>query len=264
MSTTKKEVKLPHLRLPVQLAQFSDKLISVLYKLSKPSSAQELKQKETGLPDPLTIGRGLSYLEYLGIVRRTGGKGIYELTDDGRKIGIELYQNNKANADDIWRTLLKSHPLYGYIQEYIQKKGGGVRGSSIGLGEYLRDLAGEKWTSTFVKEGGKRLCDIFADKGLLVFNADEDSISIPSKEIALVPPTPPPTVAPTTPSEKIPPTLAPQMPQVAPLGIPFGVSIRLRIEVTKDTSVDLAEKIFDFLLKLSERGIEIKPTVEKT
>jgi len=239
------------MRLPADIGSFLDRIILDLYRLSKPSTAKELKEKNSNLPDPVTIGRALSYLDYLGIVRRTGGKGVYELTDEGRKIGIELYQNNQQKADEIWKVLLEKHQIYSYIKEYIREKGGGVRGSSIGLAEYLRDISGEKWKTAFLKAGGARLCNLFASKGLLKYDEKEDEISLPKKEIS-------------TPSvRQLPSAVTPQIEHERLLQPPstqgvFNVDIQLKIEITKDTSPELAEKIFNFLLKLSERAIQTK------
>jgi len=245
------KIKLPHLRLPADLGSFLDKIILDLYRLSKPSTAQELKEKDSSLPDPITIGRALSYLDYLGIVRRTGGKGVYELTDEGRKIGVELYQDNRQKADEIWKVLLEKHQIYSYIKEYIQEKGGGVRGSSIGLAEYLRDISGEKWKTAFLKAGGARLCNLFASKGLLKYDEKEDEISLPMEGIS-APPVRQPSSA-TAPQGEHEVFLQPSSAR----GL-FNVDIQLKIEITKDTSPELAEKVFNFLLKLSEKGVQTK------
>jgi len=264
---SEKEIKLPHLRLPADLHSFLDKLILNLYKLSKPSSAKELKEKDSSLPDPVTISRGLSYLDYLGIIIRSG-KGIYELTDEGRKIGIEQYQDKIENADEIWRRILKKHPLYLHIKKYIQVKGGGVRGSSIGLAEYLRDLAGKDWKTTFLKAGGQRVCNIFASKGLLTYDKKEDSISIPP-DLEAPPPPPdqqqkPPLPPPPPKGGKIPPPPYQQYSKTTPSSALFNVDVQLKIEISKDTTPELADKIFAFLLKLSERGIQISSKEKQT
>ena len=267
MSETETEIKLPHRTLPVDLHPFLDRLTLDLYKLSKASTAKELKEKDSGLPNPITIGRGLSYLEYFGVVKHSGGKGIYELTDDGRKIGIELYQDRNEKADEIWKRILEKHVMYKHIQNYIQKKGGGVRGSSIGLAEYLRDLANADWKTGFLKMGGQRLCNIFAGKGLLTYNREEDSIFLPPEMKAPTPPSQPPARPPPQPPKgvTIPPSLQQQF-LVAPSSALFNVDVRLNIEVSKDTSPELADKIFNFLLKLSEKGVQIdlKETQTKT
>jgi hypothetical protein len=257
LSTT--EMKLPHSSLPADISPFLDKLVLDLYKLSKAATPKELKEKDSGLPDPIVTGRALSYLEYLGIIKRSGGKGVYELTDGGRKIGIELYQNNNAKADGIWKEILMNHPIYKHIQEYIKQKVGGVLGSTIGLAEYLKEIANEKWKTGFLKEGGKRLCNIFSAKGLLTYDTKEDSISIPSGIGA-------PTIPSQPPSQPLPqgPPTVPTLPAQAqlltttPSQALFDIDVELKIEVTKDTPSELADKIFNFLLSLSEKGVQIK------
>jgi len=254
---SEKETKLPHLRLPVDLHSFLDKLTLGLYRLSKASRAKELKEKDSSLPDPVTIGRALSYLEYLGVVKRTK-KGIYELTEEGRKIGIELYQNQTVRADEIWRSILQNHILYEHIQNYIREKGGGVRGSSIGLAEYLRDLAGKDWKTSFLKAGGQRLCDIFGAKGLLIYDKEEDSISFPPEMEIPTPPTQLPVSPPPQPSREVtaPPSSQQRFSIAAHSPALFNVDVQLKIEVSKDTTPELADKIFNFLLKLSEKNVQ--------
>jgi len=227
--------------------------------LSKASNTKELKERDSSLPQRRTIGRGLSYLDYLGVVKRKGGKGIYELTDDGRKIGVALYQNENEKADEIWRGLLKNHSLHKHIQNYIQEKGGGIRGSSIGLAEYLRELSGEDWKTGFLRAGGQRLCELFAARGLLTFDREEDSMFLPTEMKAPTPPLQPPPQLPPQPPREVTarPSSQQQFPSTMPSPALFNVDVQLKIEVSKDTSPELADKIFNFLLELSEKGVQI-------
>lgn len=254
------EIKLPHLRLPAEIHSFFDKLILDLYRLSKSSTAKELKEKDSSLLEPRTIGRALSYLTYLGLVKRAGGKGIYELTDNGRKLGIELFQNNHENADKIWKDILSNHPIYELIKKYIEEKGGGIRGSSIGLAEYLRDKGGFDWKTSFLKAGSHRLCTLYSAKGLLSFDKEEDSISLLEEGTRVDTPAPDVLEEPQkSDNKKEKPQLYPPKPldETAPPAM-FNIDIKLNIEISKDTSPEIAQKTFDFLLKLSERGIQIR------
>jgi hypothetical protein len=260
----KTEIKIPHLSAPVDYADFLDKILSAMYALTKPSSSKEIQGKDSKLADSQSIGRGASYLVYLGLATEKGHRGKFELSDKGRTIEVEKVQGKGEEANRIWAKVLSEHPLYGFIGSYISEKGGGIQGSSIGLAEYLRQLRGANWSSAFIREGGKRLCRLYASKGLLSFDADKDVITL----IAL---TAPPQVVPDksgqTQSLVKPFAQVQQVPvgvnqSVVPsspsYGLTTNVSIEISIDAKDDTSVS---NLIDLIRAL--RGEKVERTSGK-
>lgn len=265
MSEIKKVIKLPHLVTPIEFGDFLNKIVYVLYRLSKPSSSKEIKEKESSLPLQETIGRGSSYLIYLGLAIERGGRGKFELNENGRKIAVEMAQGRQEEADKIWKEVLQNHYLYELIKKYILEKCSGLTGSSIGLGEYLREESKQKWVSIFVKEGAKRLCNLYSSKGLLEFNIKEDIISLPKIKEPIPPtpliPTPSPPITVLKPAvsqeEILKPTPIAISKEIQPMQM--NVNIQLSIQITDQTNIELAKEIFVFLLKLREnKKLEIK------
>ena len=176
MGESSAKPRLPHFYIPKDIGPFFDSLVLALFKLSKRSSAGEVLKKDPNLKNEEAVSRGLAYLAYIGVVTRK--KGGYELEEKGRQIGVALIENRADQVDLLWRGVLQAHKLHSLVEEYITEEGAGVRGSSIGLGEFIRRKAGEKWKSHFVKEGGKRLAKLFQSKGLVGYDEQDDSIKL--------------------------------------------------------------------------------------
>ncbi len=173
MSASEK-VKLPHFCAPIDFDVHLDKIISSIYRVGKAATSKEIVAKDNSLGDFVCVGRACSFLSYVGLLE--GERSPFALSPIGREIALALEEKNTAAAINLWQQILKRHSLYSQLQKYIAEQGG-KRGTPLGFGEHLRKLAQAKWSSNFVREGGKRLCVLFAGKGLLNFDRSEDSIS---------------------------------------------------------------------------------------
>ncbi len=242
------KVKIPHLCSPVDYDEYLDKILLAMYKVGKTVNSREIVQKDSSLGDYKCVGRGASFLSYLGLVE--GKKSRFNLSETGRDIALALEEGRKEKAQKSWQQALKTHNLYSELQKYISDQGG-KRGSSIGFADHLRKLADVKWGTRYLREGGKRLCTLFANKGLLTFNHEEDSISFPS---GVPPPTTPLTTPPTTPT--IPPTIPPTPPPTPPSGGVQGISpytINITVEA-KDA--DSIKEVINLIRELTGRKAE--------
>lgn len=177
------KVKLPHICSPIAYDEYLDKILLAIYKIGKAATSKEIAGKDSSLEDYICVGRAASFLSYLGLFK--GERSPFELSPSGREIAIALTEGKNDVVLDLWQQTLKGHSLCSELQQYIKAQGG-KRGSSLGFAEHLRKLAGKNWNTTYMKEGGKRICILFANKGLLKFNRDEDSISFPTEAPAAI------------------------------------------------------------------------------
>ena len=172
------KVKLPHFCSPIAYDEYLNKILLAIYRLGKASTSKEIVGKDSSLEDYVCVGRGASFLSYLGLAE--GDRSPFNLSPLGRQIAIALHENRSEDALSLWQQTLRGHNLYSELQKYIEAQGGG-RGTSLGFAEHLRTLAKKTWQTKFVQEGGKRLGSLFSNKGLINFNRDEDSISFPTE-----------------------------------------------------------------------------------
>lgn len=236
------KIKLPHQSSPVDYDEYLDKILLAMYKTGKTASSKEIIQKDSSLGNNRCVGRAAAFLSYLGLV--DGKKSRFNLSELGRDIALALEEKRNENARTLWQQSLKAHYLYSELQKYLNQQGG-KRGTSLGFADFLRKLAEKKWGTTFLKEGGKRLCNLFANKGLLTFNRDEDSISL---QVDVVPPTPP-----TTPPT-IPPATPPSVPSTLPSAqgnLPYSINITVE---AKDA--DSIKQLIELIKELTRRKPE--------
>ena len=237
-----------------------DRIVQALFDLGKPSTSKEIKEKDPKLPEAQATGRGAAFLVYLGLVLEKGGRNKFELSEPGRQIAVEKVRGNEQEATKLWQQALSNHPVYGYIKDFVAEKGGGVQGSPIGLGDYLKEIAKEDWGKAFVREGGRRLVRLYASKGLLTYDVDKDTFALGEvKPIAPLPPQ----------------NLSPQQPQAGPgagqvpapgagqSGYPpaptSGLTTTVSIEVTVDTKDDNSvSNLIDVIRALRGEKVERK------
>jgi len=240
MSEQKGKAKLPHYSSPLDYAGFLDRIVLALFNLSKPSTSKEIREKDAKLPAAQATGRGAAFLVYLGLAQEKGGRNMFELIGLGREIGVNKVQGKEEAANKLWQEALTKHPLYGYIKDYIADKGGGVQGSPIGLGDYLRQIAQADWSPSFYREGGKRLCQLYASKGLLAYDQAKDTFTLAEfKPIVQPPPTPPAQPPGGGGPIQVPPLGAGQTvnPPVTSPGLTATVSIEVKVDTRDDKSV---------------------------
>jgi len=123
------------------------------------------------------VSTGLSYLAYLGAFKKV--QNGYKLTSQGKKIGKLLLQDRVEEANFAWSEMLKRHRLYRVFVKYLS-----TRDSKQGILEefslYLRKRAHAKWKISAIRSRVSRLCELFAEKGLIEYQ--DGNMSLPETE----------------------------------------------------------------------------------
>lgn len=236
------KIKLPHNCSPVNYDEYLDKILLAIYRLGRASTSKDIIGKDSSLESYHCVGRAASFLSYIGLTE--GERSPFNLSPSGRQLAIALHENRDEDVFKLWQQSLKGHDLYSELQKYIKAQGGG-RGTSLGFAEHLRSLAKKQWGTRYVQEGGKRLCVLFANKGLLTFDRADDAVSFPSS-------VPPPTAPPA-----IPPTLQPAPPPAAsPSGgvreaLPYAINITVEAR-----DADSIKELINLIRELEKRKAE--------
>jgi len=112
------------------------------------------------------VSTGLSYLAYLGAFKKIH-KG-YKLSCLGRKIGKLLAQERLEEANLAWSELLKRHRLFGVFNRYFSANNEELW-TLDDFGSYLKRRAHAKWDLSGARSRVSRLCELFAEKGLIEY-----------------------------------------------------------------------------------------------
>lgn len=165
-------VTLPHFQLPADLGEFLDKLILTYHSLAKPSTSAEFAKKNKDLGKHRIVGRGLAYLVNLGLMKKAGGG--YDLTSSGQLVRKALV--SKTNVQQAWQLELKKHGLFKMMQDYLKQEEG--MGTAVGFGNYVKTTEGKNWAKQFTEDGGRRICSLYASKGLMNYDEETGSVSM--------------------------------------------------------------------------------------
>mgnify|MGYP001073909449 FL=1 len=172
------DITLPHFQLPPDIADYFDKLIITYHKLAKPSTSDDFVSKNKELGPSSIVGRGLSYLTRLGLMKKVGHK--YDLEPNAQVLRSALVSDDKNKATQEWQSMLKQHELFAMMEEYLDSVSG--MGTAIGFGNYVRTKLGADWGKKFTEDGGRRLCWLFGSKGLVGYDQDTENLSFKKTE----------------------------------------------------------------------------------
>lgn len=112
------------------------------------------------------ISTGLSYLAYLGAVEKFHHG--YKPTRAGKKIGKLLRQERNDAANVAWGDLLKRHKLFFIFNEYFLSKSN-EQCTLDDFSLYLKKKARTTWNTSAIRSRISRLCELFAEKGLIEY-----------------------------------------------------------------------------------------------
>lgn len=112
------------------------------------------------------VSTGLSYLAYLGALKRIH-KG-YKPSRLGKKIGKLLAQERLEEANLAWSELLKRHRLFGVFKRYFSTNSEQLW-TLEDFSSYLKRKAHAKWNLSGARSRVSRLCELFAEKGLIEY-----------------------------------------------------------------------------------------------
>jgi hypothetical protein len=134
------------------------------------------------------VSTALSYLAYLGALKKIP-KG-YKPSRLGKKIGKLLAQESLEEANLAWSKLLSRHKLFGIFKRYFSTRNEELWNLED-FSLYLRKRAHAKWNLSGTRSRVSRLCELFAEKGLIEYQnghlspidlerEEPDKVSIPT------------------------------------------------------------------------------------
>ena len=140
----------------------------LLIKASTSRKVINAKKIRSRLPEKYSIAvvsTGLSYLAYLGVLKKVP-KG-YKTSRLGKRIG-KLLVKDSPEAKTLWAEILKRHRIYRLFRRYFSLKANET--STIeDFGAYLKKRAHANWNIKSARSRISRLCELFADKGLIEY-----------------------------------------------------------------------------------------------
>ena len=202
------------------------------------------------------VSTGLSYLVYLGALKKVH-KG-YKPSRLGKKIGKLLAQERLEEANVAWSELLKHHRLFRVFKKYFITHSE----ESWTLEEfssYLKGRAHTKWNLSGVRSRVSRLCELFAEKGLIEYlNNHLSPIDFELEEpntSDIAPPTSQPQVMPSPPQ---------MIREVKRISIPIDswpIKMQIKIEISDKVDPRILELIFSFLKEIRKSQEVLKVDV---
>jgi len=207
------------------------------------------------------VSTGLSYLVYLGALKKVHSG--YKPTPLGKKIGKLLAKDHLEEANATWNELLKRHRLFQVFNKYFSSKDN-KQGTLEDFGLYLRKRAHAKWDISAVRSRVSRLCELFAEKGLIEYQNDDLSpIDLEQKELDTLDVSSPmkkPQVTLSTPTlkdnslegvmEKINPDTKP--PVISMTANSWPIKIEIKMEVSERANAQVIAMILSFLKDLQK------------
>jgi len=191
------------------------------------------------------VSTGLSYLAYLGALKKIHNG--YKPSLIGKKIGKLLAQERFEEANLAWSKLLKRHRLFGVFKKYFSAHSE-EPGTLEDFSSYLRRRAHAKWSLSGARSRVSRLCELFAEKGLIEYQNNHLSpIDFGYEEPNTVDVTPSLTQQPVAP-------LATQTDKkVKSISVPtdsWPIKMEIKIEISDKVEARILELIFSFLKEI--------------
>ena len=199
------------------------------------------------------VSTGLSYLAYLGALKKIH-KG-YKPSRLGKKIGKLLAQERLEEANLVWSELLKRHRLFGVFKRYFSTHSEEMW-SLEDFSSYLKRRAHAKWNLSGARSRVSRLCELFAEKGLIEYQNNHLSpIDFEREEPDTFDVTPPISRPPVMPS-------APQTNRdVKRISVPINswpIKIEIKMEISDKVNPKILELIFSFLKEIRRSQEDLK------
>lgn len=157
-----------------------DELLRAVATSRKTADAHGIKRRLQEDYHIAIVSTGLSYLAYLGALRKV--QGGYRPTNLGKRIGKMLAKGLVQEANALWEELLKRHKLYEIFSEYLSSRTDQSR-TLDDFGLYFKGRTHGKWDIAATRSRLSRLCELFAEKGLIEYqNGHLAPISLAQKE----------------------------------------------------------------------------------
>jgi len=199
------------------------------------------------------VSTGLSYLAYLGALKKIHNG--YKLSRSGKKIGKLLAQERLEEANLAWGELLRRHRLFGVFKRYFSTQSE-ERWTLDDFSSYLKRRAHAKWDLSGARSRVSRLCELFAEKGLIEYQNNHLSpIDHEHEEPSTfdIPPlTSQPSVMPSTPQTNR---------EVKRISVPtdsWPIRMEIKMEISDKVDPKILELIFSFLKEMRKSREDLK------
>ena len=171
----------------------------------------------------------------------------------GKKIGKSLAKDQLEEANTAWAQLLERHRLYDVFKRYFGKGNDTKTIEDFGL--YLKKRGRAKWDVSLARSRLSRLCELFADKGLIEYqNGHLSPIGTqdqePSNEKDLLP-----TLEYASKNETAMQTSPPSISLFSDL---WPIKIDIRIEISDKADPKIFQMVLTFLKEMREKSGELK------
>jgi len=242
---------------------FFDELLRMAVTSRRNVDAHKIRRRLQGRCHIAIISTGLSYLAYLGALEKTGKS--YRPSRRGKKIGKFLTQDRLEEANVAWNELLKRHKLWRVFVKFLSSDGDKYR-TIEDFGLYLKRRSHAKWNISATKSRLSRLCELFADKGLIDYQSGKlslidveeeeietfDELSVRSK----------PKIAPPihTTERDLPGDVTPQPGQTTEMPVSitadsWPIKIEIKLEISDKASKEVIAMIFSHIKDLKNTNV---------
>jgi hypothetical protein len=158
-----------------------DELLKAVATSRKIPDARKIRQHLPEKCHIAIVSTGLSYLAYLAALKKV--KGGYKPTRLGKRIGRLLAKDRTEEASVAWGELLRRHRLHRIFLRFLSKSDE-KHGTIDDFSSYLRRRAHAKWNVSAVRSRVSRLCELFAEKGLIDYqNGILSPVDVEEKEL---------------------------------------------------------------------------------
>lgn len=242
-------------------ASFSDELLKMAATSRKTVDARRIRCRLPEKYHIAIVSTGLSYLAYLGALKKVH-RG-YKPSRLGRKIGKLLARDRVEEANVAWGELLKRHRLSRVFEKYFSSKGN-KHGTLEDFGLYVKKKSHAKWNISEVRSRISRLCELFAEKGLIEYqNGNLSPIDVEQKELeasGVLSSMNMPQIGLPVPSLKdssledmmTKPSQAMKLPNISVITNSWPMKIEIRIEVSDRANSEVIAMILSFLKDLQK------------
>lgn len=146
---------------------FLDELLKmVTTSRKKPVDAHRIRRRLPEKHHIAIVSTGLSYLAYLGPLKKVPNG--YKPSRLGKKIGKLLARDRTDEANVVWNELLKRHRLSRVFRKFFSSRYN-KHGTTEDFSLYLQERAHAKWKISAIRSRVSRLCELFAEKGLIEY-----------------------------------------------------------------------------------------------
>lgn len=199
------------------------------------------------------VSTGLSYLAYLGALKKIH-KG-YKPSRLGKKIGKLLAQERLEEANFTWSELLKRHRLFGVFKRYFSTHSEELW-TLKDFSSYLKRRGHAKWDLSGARSRVSRLCELFAEKGLIEYqNSHLSPIDLEREEpdkFDIPPLTSQPSVMPSPPQTNR---------DVKCISVPtdsWPIRMEIKMEISNKVDPKILGLIFSFLKEIRKSQEDLK------